>query len=46
MAPDAVSVVEFPLQIVAEFTVTVGVAFTVTVEVADAEQPALVPVTV
>ena len=46
VAPLAVNVAEFPLQIVGEFTVTVGVGFTVTTEVTVPVQEPDVPVIV
>ena len=47
MAPLAVNVVLFPLQIVVvPLTATTGIPTTVTVVVAEAEQPPAVPVTV
>ena len=46
VAPLAVNVAVFPLQIVDEFTVKAGIGVTVTVDVTAFEQPEVVPVTV
>lgn len=46
VAPEAVSVVDCPVHIVAEFTVTVGFGLTLTVAIAVLEHPDVVPVTV